>query len=225
MINIAIDGPAGAGKSTIAKAISEKLGIIYLDTGAMYRTVAFKALKENIDSHDREGLSEIVKNINMRICFIDNKQHMFLDNEDVSEKIRAPVISIGASNVGLIPEVRQKMTELQREFAKNNHVVMEGRDIGSYVLPDATLKVFLTASIEKRAERRFKQLITNGNTNVFLEDIKRDIEYRDKNDSSRSIAPLIKAEDAIEIDTTDLTVEQVVDKIINNISQHIASLK
>ena len=161
----------------------------------------------------------------MRICFIDNKQHMFLDNEDVSEKIRAPVISIGASNVGLIPEVRQKMTELQREFAKNNHVVMEGRDIGSYVLPDATLKVFLTASIEKRAERRFKQLITNGNTNVFLEDIKRDIEYRDKNDSSRSIAPLIKAEDAIEIDTTDLTVEQVVDKIINNISQHIASLK
>lgn len=217
MISIAIDGPAGAGKSTIAKAVSEKLGIIYLDTGAMYRTVALKAYRENVDSLDREKLARIVKSINMDIRFVDNQQRMFLDNEDVSEEIRTPEISIGASNVATVPEVRLKMTELQREFAKKNSVVMEGRDIGSYVLPNATLKVFLTASMEKRAERRLKQLAAKGHTNISLEDIKKDIEYRDVNDSSRDFAPLVKASDAVEIDTTDLTVEQVVDRIINNI--------
>jgi len=217
MISIAIDGPAGAGKSTVAKAISKKLGIVYLDTGAMYRTVALKALKEKVDSLDRKKLSEIVKNIDMEIRFIDNQQHMFLDNEDVTEKIRTPEISIGASNVGTIPEVRLKMAELQREFAEKHNVVMEGRDIGTFVLPNATIKIFLTASLEKRAERRYKELVAKGNTEITLEDVKRDIEYRDRNDSSRSLAPLTKAPDAIEIDTTDLTVDQVVDKIIDNL--------
>ncbi|HHV95486.1 MAG TPA: (d)CMP kinase [Clostridiaceae bacterium] len=225
MISIAIDGPAGAGKSTVAKAISKKLGIIYLDTGAMYRTVALKAIKENVDSLDREKLSNIVKNINMEIRFIDNQQHMFLDNEDVTEKIRTPEVSIGASNVGTIPEVRLKMAELQRKFAEKHNVVMEGRDIGSFVLPNATLKIFLTATLEKRAERRYKELIEKGTTGISMEDVKRDIEYRDKNDSSRSLAPLIKAPDAIEIETTNLTVEEVVDKIIYNMSQRIASFK
>jgi len=217
MISIAIDGPAGAGKSTVAKAISKKLGIVYLDTGAMYRTVALKALKEKVDSLDRKKLSEIVKNIDMEIRFIDNQQQMFLDNEDVTEKIRTPEISIGASNVGTIPEVRLKMAELQREFAEKHNVVMEGRDIGTFVLPNATIKIFLTASLEKRAERRYKELVAKGNTEITLEDVKRDIEYRDRNDSSRSLAPLTKAPDAIEIDTTDLTVDQVVDKIIDNL--------
>jgi len=217
MISIAIDGPAGAGKSTVAKAISKKLGIVYLDTGAMYRTVALKALKEKVDSLDRKKLSEIVKNIDMEIRFIDNQQHMFRDNEDVTEKIRTPEISIGASNVGTIPEVRLKMAELQREFAEKHNVVMEGRDIGTFVLPNATIKIFLTASLEKRAERRYKELVAKGNTEITLEDVKRDIEYRDRNDSSRSLAPLTKAPDAIEIDTTDLTVDQVVDKIIDNL--------
>ena len=217
MISIAIDGPAGAGKSTVAKAISKKLGIVYLDTGAMYRTVALKALKEKVDSLDRKKLSEIVKNIDMEIRFIDNQQHMFLDNEDVTEKIRTPEISIGASNVGTIPEVRLKMAELQREFAEKHNVVMEGRDIGTFVLPNATIKIFLTASLEKRAERRYKELVAKGNTEITLEDVKRDIECRDRNDSSRSLAPLTKAPDAIEIDTTDLTVDQVVDKIIDNL--------
>jgi len=219
MISIALDGPAGAGKSTIAKAISEKLGIVYLDTGAMYRTVALKAFRENIDSLDHENLSEMIKNINMEVRIMNKQQYMFLDDKDVSEEIRTPAISIGASNVALVPEVRIKMTNIQREFASKNDVVMEGRDIGSYVLPNATLKVFLTASLEKRAERRHKQLIANGNSQVSIADVKKDIEYRDMNDSNRNFAPLVKAKDAIEIDTTYLTIEQVIEKISSNIGK------
>ncbi|HOJ10726.1 MAG TPA: (d)CMP kinase [Clostridiales bacterium] len=221
MINIAIDGPAGAGKSTIAKAVSKRLDIIYLDTGAMYRTVAFKAIKEGIGCLERGKLSEIVSNINMKIEFLDNEQCMILDNEDVTELIRTPEISIGASNVAVIPEVRIKMVELQRKFASENDVVMEGRDIGTYVLPDATVKIFLTASIEERAARRYKQLVDKGDPKISLDGVIKDIEFRDKNDSSRNFAPLIKAKDAIEIDTTFLSIEQVVDKIIQNVRESI----
>lgn len=217
MINIAIDGPAGAGKSTIAKNIAKKLEIVYLDTGAMYRTVALKAIRENIDTKDRDRLSQLVKDIDMDILFNDNEQYMMLDKEDVSELIRSSEISVGASNVACIPEVRIKMAELQREFASKNSVVMEGRDIGTYVLPKANVKIFLTASIKERARRRYEQFISKGMANVSLEEIKKEIEYRDKNDSSRDFAPLIKAKDAIEIDTTNLTIEQVTDKIISYI--------
>ncbi|NLC67898.1 MAG: (d)CMP kinase [Clostridiaceae bacterium] len=221
MISIAIDGPAGAGKSTVAKAVAEELGIFYLDTGAMYRTVALKAIRGGISTTDREKLSSLVNDIDMKIAFEGKEQHMILDGEDVTELIRSPEISIGASNVSAIPEVRIKMTELQRKFASENNVVMEGRDIGTHVLPGATIKIFLVASAEKRAERRYKQLLEKGEKNISLEEITKEIEYRDKNDSSREFAPLLKADDAIEIDTTDLTVYQVANKIMNYVKQKV----
>ena len=215
MINIAIDGPAGAGKSTVAKKVAEKLGMLYLDTGAMYRTVALKALKEGINMKDAEKLTKLAESIDMKIIFEGKEQHMILDNEDVTEAIRSPEISVGASDVSAIPGVRKNMAKLQREFAKNNNVVMEGRDIGTYVLPEAQIKIFLTASAEERAKRRYKQFVQKGIDNLSLEQVSEENKYRDKNDSSREFAPLIKADDAIEIDTTDLTIPQVVSLILD----------
>ncbi|GAE89035.1 (d)CMP kinase [Acetivibrio straminisolvens] len=220
-ISIAIDGPAGAGKSTIAKLISKTLNILYLDTGAMYRTVALKAIREGVDTSNREQMSKLVEDIDIKVVYSDDIQHIFLDGKDVTELIRTPEVSIGASNVATVPAVRLKMVELQREVAKQNSVVMDGRDIGTYVLPDATLKFFLTASIEARAIRRYNELLSKGMTQMTLEDVKKDIEYRDKNDSSRDFAPLSKAQDAIEIDTTDLTIEQVVNKIMEYVKEYV----
>lgn len=214
-INIAIDGPAGAGKSTIAKIISKTLGIIYLDTGSMYRTVALKAVREGIDTKDAAVLSKLVKDINIKIRYEGNEQHIFLDEMDVSREIRTPEISTGASNVAVVPEVRLKMVELQREIAQNNNVVMDGRDIGTYVLPNANLKIFLTASIEERALRRYNELLEKGSIDIKLDDVKKDMEYRDKNDSTRAFAPLSKAADAVELDTTSLTIEEVAKKIMS----------
>jgi len=216
-ISIAIDGPAGAGKSTIAKGIARKLGIFYLDTGAMYRTVALKAVRERVPTKDRERIKALIEDIKIDIVFKNNEQHMILDNEDVSQFIRSSEISVAASDVSAVPEVRIKMVELQREFASKHDVVMEGRDIGTYVLPNALIKIFLTASVEERARRRYKQLLERGTSGISLEEIIKEIEYRDKNDSSRDFAPLMKAKDAVEIDTTHLTVEQVMDKILNHI--------
>lgn len=213
-INIAIDGPAGAGKSTIAKIVSKELGIIYLDTGAMYRTVALKAMRNSIDTRDREKLAGLVKNINIDINHSENEQLIYLDGENVSSEIRTPEVSIGASNVAVSPEVRIKMVELQRQIADKSSVVMDGRDIGSYVLPNAAYKFFLTASIEERAKRRFEEQVQKGISDISLDAVKRDIEYRDKNDSCRDFAPLCKAEDAVEIDTTNLTIQEVAQIII-----------
>lgn len=214
-INIAIDGPAGAGKSTIAKGISKAIGIIYLDTGAMYRTVALKAILSGIDSKDAVKLAEIVGNIDISMTHSGSEQRIFLDGKDVSDEIRTPEVSIGASNVAVVPSVRIKMVELQREIAANNSVVMDGRDIGTYVLPDAKFKFFLTASIDERARRRYEELMAKGTNNISLDDVKRDIEYRDKNDSTREFAPLAKALDAIEIDTTSMTINDVKEKILS----------
>lgn len=214
-VNIAIDGPAGAGKSTIAKIISKTLGITYLDTGAMYRTVALKAIKEGIDTGDKEKLSQLVKDIDIKICYSGNEQHVYLDGRDVSSEIRTPEVSRGASDVAVVPDVRIRMVEIQREIAAQNSVVMDGRDIGTYVLPNAELKVFLTASVAERAQRRYKEQLEKGITDMTLEDVQKDIEYRDKNDSSRDFAPLSKADDAIEVDTTDLTIEGVAQKIMS----------
>lgn len=213
-INIAIDGPAGAGKSTIAKLISKSLGILYLDTGAMYRAVALKAIRNGIDTLDKEKLTELVKNIDIKIIYTGNEQRVFLEGEDITDKIRTPEISTGASNVAVVPEVRIKMVELQREIADRNSVVMDGRDIGTYVLPRADLKIFLTASVEERAKRRYKEQLEKGMITGSFEDVRKDMEYRDKNDSSRAFAPLAKAEDAVEIDTTSMTIEEVAEKII-----------
>ncbi len=216
-IAIAIDGPAGAGKSTIAKLVSKKLKIVYLDTGAMYRAVALKAIRENIDTLDRDKLANIIENIDIKVEYMGDDQRIYLDGEDVSELIRTPEVSIGASNVAVIPEVRVKMVELQRAIAKESSVVMDGRDIGSYVLPDATLKIFLTASIEERAKRRYNEQLLKGVNNISLEEVKKDIEYRDKNDSSRAFAPLMKAADAVEIDTTKMSIDEVVKKILEQV--------
>lgn len=218
-VNIAIDGPAGAGKSTIAKIISKSLGIIYLDTGAMYRTVALKAINEGIDTLDKVKLARIVENIDIKIKYTGDVQHIYLDGEDVSTRIRTPEISIGASNVAVVPEVRIKMVQIQRDIASMNDVVMDGRDIGSYVLPKAELKIFLTASVEERAKRRYNELIEKGNSSISLDEVKKDIEYRDNNDSSRDFAPLIKADDAIEVDTTSLSIEDVAKKIMSYIKK------
>ncbi|WP_010250149.1 (d)CMP kinase [Acetivibrio cellulolyticus] len=216
-IAIAIDGPAGAGKSTIAKLVSKKLKIVYLDTGAMYRTVALKAIRENVDTLDREKLSKLIERINIKVEYIGEDQRIYLDDEDVSDLIRTPEVSIGASNVAVIPEVRIKMVELQREIAQKCSVVMDGRDIGTYVLPNATLKIFLTASIEERAKRRYNEQLLKGITDVSFDDVKKDIEYRDKNDSSRAFAPLAKADDAIELDTTIMSIDEVAKKILEQI--------
>lgn len=217
-IAIAIDGPSGAGKSTIAKLVSSTLGIIYLDTGAMYRTVALKALREEIDTLNAGELAEMIKNIDIKIKYENNEQRIYLDGEEVSGSIRTPEVSVGASNVAVVPAVRLKMVELQRQIARENSVVMDGRDIGSYVLPDAEYKFFLTATVEERAKRRYEELKEKGIA-IDMEAVKKDIEYRDKNDSSRSFAPLCKAKDAVEIDTTELSIEQVAEKILKYVER------
>ena len=218
-INIAIDGPAGAGKSTIAKYISKTLGIIYLDTGAMYRVVALKALISGIDTKDAVKLAGLVNEIDIQIIHSGNEQQIFLDGTDVSKDIRTPEVSIGASNVAVVPAVRLKLVKLQREIAKNNDVVMDGRDIGTYVLPKAGHKFFLTASLDERAKRRHRELLEKGVSEPEFEEVRKDIEYRDKNDSTRAFAPLSKADDAIEIDTSAMTIEQVTEKILSYIKK------
>ncbi|WP_024834337.1 (d)CMP kinase [Ruminiclostridium josui] len=211
--SIAIDGPAGAGKSTIAKKVSAELGFIYLDTGAMYRAVALKAIESGVDTKAREDLIKIIDNINIAITHDDNIQKIFLDGRDVSEDIRTGEVSAGAANVAAIKEVRLKMVELQRKIASDKDVVMDGRDIGSYVLPQANLKIFLTADIEERAKRRYEELVLKGQQ-VNLDDVREDIRNRDNNDMSRAFAPLKKVPDALEIDSTSMTIDEVAERIL-----------
>lgn len=211
-IRIAIDGPAGAGKSTIAKKIAKLVGIVYLDTGAMYRAVGLQAIRENVGLTDNSSLAELVKNIDIDVVYSDGEQSITINGEDVSGKIRTPEVSKAASLVAAVPEVRLKLVELQRQIAAKQSVVMDGRDIGTYVLPDAEVKIFLTASVAERARRRYEELLEKGMA-VSLEEIAKDIEQRDYNDSTRAFAPLKKADDAEEIDTTVLTIDEVVEKV------------
>jgi cytidylate kinase len=218
-INVAIDGPAGAGKSTVAKSISKIMGIVYLDTGAMYRTVALKAIKSGLDTKDATGLADLVEKIDIKIEYKCNEQRIYLDGTDVSEMIRTPEVSIGASNVAVIPAVRIKLVELQRKIAQESDVVMDGRDIGTYVLPNAKYKFFLIASLDERAKRRYDELCAGNTEHPSFEEVRNDIAYRDKNDSSRAFAPLSRADDAIEIDTTSLNPQEVVNIILSQISR------
>ena len=211
-MKIAIDGPAGAGKSTISKAAAKKLGFIYIDTGAMYRAVGLAAVRQGIDTTDTEGVTSILDDIEISISYDESGQQIFLNGENVSTHIRLPEISVAASNVAVIPAVRLKLVELQRELAAHNDVLMDGRDIGTYVLPDAEVKIFLTASVEERAMRRYRELAEKG-IQADFDEVKADMEYRDKNDSEREFAPLKPAEDSIILDNTDLSLEQSVDKI------------
>ncbi len=216
---VAVDGPAGAGKSTVSKAAAQDLGFVYIDTGAMYRSVALYAIRNGIDCKS-EKLIEKLDDIKLEIKHFDGGQHIFLNGEDVSEKIRTDEVSLGASNVAVIPEVRKKLVEMQREMAKSNNVIMDGRDICSYVLPNAQVKIFLTASVEARAERRYKEMCEKGISCDF-ETIKKDIEYRDKNDSERKTAPLRQAPDAVRVDTSDMTFEEAVEKIKELVSKAV----
>ncbi|PYG87575.1 cytidylate kinase [Ruminiclostridium sufflavum DSM 19573] len=211
--SIAIDGPAGAGKSTIAKKVSANLGFIYLDTGAMYRAVALKAISSGMDTKSQADLAKLIKDIDISISHENNIQKIFLDGIDVSESIRTPEVSSGASAVAVFREVRLKMVDLQRKIASDRDVVMDGRDIGSYVLPNADLKIFLTAAADERARRRFEELMQKGQK-VSFDEVKSDMAARDSNDSSRSFAPLVRTSDAIEVDSTSMTIDEVVDRIM-----------
>ncbi|MDD4296837.1 MAG: (d)CMP kinase [Ruminiclostridium sp.] len=214
-IQIAIDGPSGAGKSTMAKLVSKELGILYLDTGAMYRTVALKALQTGVDTKDSAALSEMVADIVIDVIYQDEQQKVYLDGEDVTGKIRTPEVTVGSSDVAVVPEVRKKMVELQQKIAKSKSVVMDGRDIGTHVLPNADVKIFLTATPEARAKRRYEELKEKGALKQSFEELKKEMEYRDQNDSNRKVSPLKKADDAVLLDTTELSIEDSVKMILN----------
>ena len=216
MLNIAIDGPSGAGKSTIAKEIAKRLNIIYLDTGAMYRAIGLKAVRLGIDTEDVQGVTGILDSTQIEIKYEDGVQIIYLDGEDVSTAIREHHISKAASNVSKIPAVRLRLVAMQREIAAKNNVVLDGRDITSYVLKDANNKFYLTATPEERAKRRYKELIEKGQ-NVDYETILADINDRDYNDTHRDFAPLTRTEDSVFIDSTELTVEQAIEKILSYI--------
>ncbi len=212
MINIAIDGPSGAGKSTVAKMLAKKHNMIYLDTGAMYRAVGLKVKRTGIDLYYGTEFKDLLSRIILDIKYIDGEQHIYLDSIDVSKEIREPDISKYASDVSAVPACRFRLVDWQREIASKNNCVIDGRDIGTYVLPNADLKIFLTAKPEVRAERRYKELVARGKT-VDLKTILADMIERDTQDSTRALAPLRKAIDAVEIDSSDMTAEEVVAKI------------
>lgn len=208
MISIAIDGPSGAGKSSLARRCAEAFGFLYADTGAIYRTVGLAAIRAKIDRKDTEAISGLLPTLRIEMRYNeDGEQRMFLNGEDVSEEIRLPEVSIGASDVSALPCVRQYLMEMQRNLARTNHVIMDGRDIGTVVLPNADLKIFLTASAEARAERRVKQLKEKGIEEDF-NTVLSEIRYRDEQDTNRATAPLKKADDAVLLDTTELDFDQ-----------------
>ena len=212
MKQIAIDGPAGAGKSTIAKALSKKLGFMYVDTGAMYRTIALYCLRNDVDIDNEEEVSKYSDEAPIRIAYIDEKQIMYLNDEDVTSAIREEKVGNAASDISKFAAVRTKLVSMQQQLGREYNVVMDGRDIGTCVLPDAGLKIYLTASVDVRAERRYKELLEKGQEKS-LEEVKKDIEQRDYNDSHRAISPLRTADDAIEVDTSNLTIDEVVDAV------------
>lgn len=216
-INIAIDGPAGAGKSSIAKAVSAQLGYIYVDTGALYRTIALFVTENNIPD---EEIEKNLKKADVSLKFIDGTQRVFLGDRDVSELIRTPEISMAASRTSAIPAVRAHLLELQKKIARENNILMDGRDIGTVILPDADVKIFLTASAEERANRRYRELSEKPDCPSY-EEILKDIIQRDYNDSHRETAPLKQAEDAILVDTTGMNLEESSAEIIRIIHEKI----
>ena len=214
MINIAIDGPAGAGKSTIAKSVAKELGYIYVDTGALYRTVGLYVLRQGFDTKEIGVVTNQLKNINVDLKYIEGAQRVFLNGEDVSEEIRTPEASMAASNVSAIPSVRNFLFDLQQNIAKNHDCIMDGRDIGTVVLPNAQVKIFLTASAEERANRRFKELSEKG-TKVDYESVLQEMKQRDYQDTHREIAPLKPADDSVILDTSAKSLQEVLIDIKN----------
>ncbi|MGY0012227.1 (d)CMP kinase [Bacillus anthracis] len=216
-ISIAIDGPANAGKSTVAKVVAKKLSYVYIDTGAMYRTITYAALEQKVDIENEEQLMEVVKNVKIEFQQGENTQLVFLNGQDVSEVIRTPEVTNRVSIVAKHRLVREEMVRRQQELAEKGGVVMDGRDIGTHVLPDAEVKIFMLASVEERAERRHLENMNKG-FDSNLEQLKEEIAQRDKLDSEREVSPLKKADDALELDTTSLSIEEVVQKIMGIVS-------
>lgn len=218
---IAIDGPSGAGKSTIARAAAKRFGFIYVDTGAIYRTVGLAAYRGGVDRRDESAVEALLPQLEIAMRYTDaGEQHMYLNGEDVTALIREPEISICASDVAALPAVRAFLMELQRRMARENSVIMDGRDIGTVVLPDAEVKIFLTASAEARARRRLLELEQKGMKQSF-DEVLRDIEYRDEQDSHRAAAPLKKAEDAIAVDTSELNFDESLELVVKTIQQKL----
>jgi cytidylate kinase len=221
---IAIDGPAAVGKSTMGKLIARELGFLYIDTGAIYRAITWKVLKNNINLYDEDIILNLVSNICITIEGANSKSlndyyHIFVDGEDVTEEIRNPRIDQNVSQIARLPKIRKQLIYLQRKLAEKGNIVMEGRDIGSVILPKADIKFYFTASEEERIRRRYKELINKGYS-VDYEEVKKQIIQRDKIDSKRKYAPLIKAKDAILIDSTEKSIEEVKDKILKIVNKH-----
>jgi cytidylate kinase len=223
MISIAIDGPSGAGKSSIARRVAARLGYIYVDTGALYRAIGLFAHRNNIDDTDEAALAPRLGDIRVELAHQDGKQHIILNGEDVSEEIRKPEMSMAASNVSALPAVRAFLLDLQRQMARNYNVIMDGRDIGTVVLPQANVKIFLTATAEDRAMRRHKEFLKRGET-ISYHEVLADINRRDYNDTHRDIAPLRPAEDAVLLDTTGNTLEQSVALVEQTIREQLCAM-
>lgn len=219
-VNIAIDGPAGAGKSTVSRAAAKELGYIYVDTGALYRAVGLNALRKQVDTADAAAVADMLSGLVVELKFIDGEQRVLLNGEDVSQAIRTPEASMAASAVSAVPAVREFLFDLQRTIAESNNCIMDGRDIGTVVLPNAQIKIFLTASPEERALRRFRELEQKG-TPVDYQQVLEDMIQRDYNDSNRAIAPLKPAEDAVTVDTTGQSLEQSVEALLTMIKERI----
>lgn len=219
--SVAIDGPAGAGKSTLAKAAAKELGFVYVDTGAIYRTVGLAAKRAGVAKDDLAGVTALLPGLKVDIIYIDGVQHMLLGREDVSEQIRTPEMSDYASNVSAMPPVRAYLMDMQRQMAERYNVIMDGRDIGTVVLPNAGLKVFLTADVEKRAARRHRELLEKG-TDVSLAEVLADMRVRDARDSNRETAPLKAADDAVILDTGDMTLEESIAALLDLIRAKMA---
>jgi len=220
---IAVDGPSGAGKSTLAKAVAKRLGIVYVDTGALYRTVGYFVRQREVDPKDPVAVAALLPEIDIKVRYENGSQHVYLNEEDLGDRIRTPEMSLYASAVSAIPAVRAFLLETQKSIARENSVIMDGRDIGTVILPNADVKIFLTASIEARARRRYNELAEKGQTVVY-EDVLREMELRDGNDRSRAVAPAVPAPDAIHFDNSGMTIGEGVDAILAIIKEKIPSL-
>ncbi len=222
-VAIAIDGPSGAGKSTLARILAKELGYIYVDTGALYRAIGYCVLQQDIDPHDTEKVIAALDNMNVALQFENGEQQVILNGENVSGFIRTPAVSMAASAVSAIPAVRQFLFDLQQNMAKTNNVIMDGRDIGTVVLPWAQIKIFLSASPEARAQRRYKELLEKGE-NVTFDEVLKDMQKRDYDDSHRAAAPLKAADDAIAVDTSSISLEESVTLLKSIVEERLACL-
>lgn len=222
-ISVAIDGPSGAGKSTVARAAAMRLGYVYVDTGAMYRAIGLAVRRRGIDGEDAAGIAAVLPELTIRLAYENGTQHVLLCGEDVSDAIRTPEIAYYASKVSAVPAVRQFLLETQRSMAKSGNILMDGRDIGTVILPDAPVKIFLTASAETRAERRYLELREKGQQ-VTRERVLHDVVERDRQDMTRAVAPLRQAADAVLLDTSDMTLEQSIQAVLQIIEKKIEDL-